>query len=100
MPDTTEDLGAKLLEILNQPEQSAELVDAIEKTVDKDEGNLTDAQRATLGSLLNAGLPTPEEILRDAKIMEHNDKLELTRRVKLALRKQRRVKRGALGRKR
>jgi hypothetical protein len=94
MAPTTQDLEAKLLEILNQPEKTESVVDAIEKSADGQEAELTDEQRATLGALLEAGLPTPEEIVRDAKIAEANARIEQARKVDLARRKERRAKRG------
>lgn len=96
MTENAQDLEAKLLEILNQPEQTAQLVDAIEKTADEEEGKLTEEQRATLGTLLQAGLPTPQEIVRDAQIEEHNARIERARQAELARRKERRAKRGKI----
>jgi hypothetical protein len=93
MSETTEELEAKLLAILNQPDESAKLAEAIEKTADG-EDDLSEDQRATLASLLEAGMPTPEEIVRDAKIAEHNTEVKRRRQEDLARRKERRAKRG------
>lgn len=92
MTQSAEDLEAKLLAILNEPDESAKVADAIEKSVEDEE--LTEEQRATLQSLLEAGLPSPEEIVRSAKCAEHNAKIQAEREAKLAARKERRAKRG------
>lgn len=92
MSNTTQDLEAKLLEILNQPDKSDSLAEAIEMVADKEEGKLNDEQRATLASLLEAGLPSPTEIVRDAKAAEHNAKVEQARKLDLARRLERRAK--------
>jgi hypothetical protein len=92
MSTTTQDLEAKLLEILNQPDKSDSLAEAIELVADKEEGKLTDEQRATLASLLEAGLPSPDQIVRDAKCAEHNAKIEQARKLDLARRMERRAK--------
>jgi hypothetical protein len=92
MANPTQDLEAKLLEILNQPDKSDSLAEAIQMVADKEEGKLTDEQRATLASLLEAGLPTPTEIVRDAKIAERNAEIEKARQADLARRMERRSK--------
>lgn len=92
METPTQDLEAKLLEILNQPDKSDSLAEAIEMVADKEEGKLTEEQRATLTTLLNAGLPSPDEIARDAKIAEHNARIEQARKNDLARRTERRSK--------
>lgn len=94
MSQSAEDLEAKLLAILNEPDASAQVADAIEKTADGDEESLTEEQRATLQSLLEAGLPTPEQIVQSAKCAEHNAKIQAEREAKLVARKERRAKRG------
>jgi hypothetical protein len=92
MSNTTQDLEAKLLEILNQPDKSDSLAEAIEMVADKEEGKLTDEQRATLAALLEAGLPSPDTIVRDAKCAEHNAKIEQARKLDLERRMERRAK--------
>ena len=87
MEETVEDLEAKLLAILNEPEKTEEIVDAIEKTVDGEEEVLSEDARATLASLLQAGMPSPTEIIRDAKNAEHNAKIDRAREVRLARRR-------------
>jgi hypothetical protein len=99
MKETAEELETKLLAILNEPEESAQVVDAIEKTVDGQEDMLSEEQRATLQSLLEAGMPTPEEIVREAKMAEHNAVIARSRQEDLARRRERRAKRGKLGKK-
>lgn len=98
MNEATEDLEAKLLAILNEPEETEKVVNAIEKSVD-DDALLSEDERAVLGSLLEAGMPTPEEIIRDAQIAEHNAKIAAKRKADLAARKLRRQKRGKLKKK-
>jgi hypothetical protein len=90
MSETAEDLEAKLLAILNAPDERAEVVDAIEKSADGEE--LSEDQRATLASLMDVGMPTPEEIIRDAKIAQHNAQIAARRKADLAKRKSRQAK--------
>lgn len=83
MTQTTPDLEAKLLEILNNPAEKNSTVDAIEKVAAGQEEELDEDQRATLQSLLEAGMPSPEEIIRDAECAEHNAKISAQRQAKL-----------------
>lgn len=94
MSQSAEDLEAKLLAILNEPETSAQVADAIEKSADGNEEGLTEEQRATLQSLLEAGLPTPEQIVQSAKCAEHNAKIQAEREAKIAARRERQAKQG------
>lgn len=94
MSETAEELEAKLLAILNEPEQTEDLVDTIEKSADGKE--LSEDARATLASLLQAGMPTPQEIVREAEIAQHNAAIDRARKVDLAKRRERRAKRGKL----
>jgi len=87
---TAEDLEAKLLAILSAPNERAEAVDAIERSANGED--LSEDQRATLASLLDAGMPTPEEIIRDAKMAEHNAQVAARREADLARRKSRQAK--------
>ena len=89
---TSEDLEAKLLAILNEPEETEKLVETIETVATGDETTLSEEARATLASLLNAGMPTPTEIIRDAKLAEHNAQVSYARQVDLAKREARRAK--------
>ena len=57
------------------------------------DGELTDAQRATLQTVLESEMPTPEEFEEDARIMEHNQKVHWIRQANLARRRARREKR-------
>lgn len=93
MNQNTQDLEAKLLAILSEPEKKAEALDAIEKAADGDE-TLTDDQRATLQALLDVGMPTPADIAIRAECAEHNAEIRAKRQIELALRKERRAKRG------
>lgn len=92
MKETDADLEAKLLAILNEPEETTKMVDAITKTVDGEGEALDEDQRATLQSLLEAGMPTPEEIIQSAKCAEHNAKIQAKRQAELAERRERRAK--------
>lgn len=94
MAKTDQDLEAQLLEILNRPDLDKTISDATDAVIASGEGApLNEEQRATLASLLEAGLPPPEEILRDAKVAEANDHIEQARQVDLLRRKVRRAKR-------
>lgn len=99
MSEDTEDLEAKLLAILSQPEETEKVVDAIEKVDAGEEATLSEEARETLASLLQAGMPTPQEIIRDAKIAEHNAEVQRAREEKLAKRRERQAKRGKRRRK-
>lgn len=92
MSATEEELEAKLLAILEQPEETAKVVDAIEATADGDEEELTEEQREMLQSLLDAGMPSPDEIIQSAKCAEHNAKIQAKREADLAARRERRAK--------
>ena len=92
MSETDTDLEAKLLAILNEPDETTKVVDAIEKTHDGSDDELSEDQRATLQSLLDAGMPTPEEIVQSAKCAEHNAKIQAQREADLATRRERRAK--------
>jgi len=92
MEETAEELEAKLLAILNEPEKTQGLVETIEKTADGEGAELSEEARATLASLLEAGMPTPEEIIRDAEIAQHNAQVHARRQADLARRKQRQAK--------
>lgn len=92
MSTTNEELEAKLLSILQQPEETTKVVDAIEVVAEGEEEELTEEQRATLQSLLEAGMPSPDEIIREAKCAEHNAKIQATREADLAARRERRAK--------
>jgi hypothetical protein len=96
----------KLLAILEQPEPKSTHLD--ERYVpDNEDGisevcagetvaeevNLLDAlQRTTLQGLLESNMPSPEEIIRDAKNAKHNDEISQQRQEKLARREARRAK--------
>lgn len=57
-----------------------------------DEGkNLDEHQRALLQHLLNASMPTPEEIMRSARAAEHNAEIDRQRMEKLKARRERRA---------
>jgi len=92
MNQTAEELEAKLLAILNEPEETRELVESIEKSADGQGAELSEDARATLASLLEAGMPSPVEIIRDAKIAEHNAQVHARRQADLERRKQRQAK--------
>jgi hypothetical protein len=83
------ELEEKFLKILSQP-------DAV-IPADEIEGELSEDQRATLQSVLEAEMPTPEEIERDVKIAEHNAEVQRRRDKKLA---RRRIRQQAKGKKR
>jgi hypothetical protein len=86
----------KLLAILDQPEPECgtdELESAPEDLDEAEETSPLDAlQRTTLQGLLESNMPSPEEILRDAKIAEHNDEVCQRREENLARRRERRAK--------
>jgi hypothetical protein len=60
---------------------------------DEIDGEFTEDQRATLQAALAAEMPSPEEIERDAKIAEHNQKVHWVRQAKLAKRRARQAER-------
>jgi len=92
MTQTAEELEAKFLAILNDPEETKELVESIETSADGRDVELSEDARATLASLLKAGMPSPVEIIRDAKIAEHNAQVHARRQADLERRKQRQTK--------
>lgn len=79
-------LEERFMQILSEPDViiPAEEID----------GELSEEQRATLQSVLEAEMPTPEEIQQYAEIAEHNHKVERERKVKLLKRKIRRITKG------
>ena len=58
------------------------------------DGKLTEEQRETLQKVLEAEMPSPEEIEQAARIAEHNAEVRRKREEKLAKRRERRAKFG------
>jgi len=77
----------KLLAILNQP-------DVEPSPPDGEEEALSEEERRTLGQILESEMPSPDEIVQEAQIAEHNAKIEQRRQEKLAAR---RAKQAVLG---
>lgn len=79
-------LEEKFLRILAQPD-----VVIPDEEIAKD-GKLTEEQRETLQKVLEAEMPTPEEIAQAARIAEHNAEVRRKREEKLAKRRERQAK--------
>lgn len=86
------DLEVKLLEILNKPDLFEELAESVDTVEDDGVDALTEDQRATLTTLMSCGMPGPEELIRDAKMAEHNAKVQQKRNERIARRKERKAK--------
>lgn len=91
MPSKNEpvfDLEETFKRILEQP-------DVVIPADEIPEGSeFTEKQRAILQAVLEAEMPTPERIERDAKNAARNAELDLARQEKLARRKERQAKQG------
>ena len=94
MTQESAELEAKLLEILDQPDLANRMADAAEKVVADEEEQLSEEQRETLATLLEAGLPTPQDIMVRAECAEHNAKVAAKRAEKLRRRRERRAASG------
>ena len=81
------DLEETFKKILEQP-------DVVIPEEEIQDGELSEDQRATLQSILEAELPTPEEIEQRARIAEHNAEIRRKREEDLAKRRERRAKLG------
>jgi hypothetical protein len=77
----------KLLAILSQPDEPLAEVEQVDKI-----NELNELQQETLASLLESGMPSPEEIIRDAQIAEHNAVVQRRRDERLARRRARQTK--------
>lgn len=77
----------KLLAILSQPESKYAEYDAMGDTEVLDQ-----KEAETLGAILNSSMPSPEEIIRDAKIAQHNAAVQKKREERLAARRARQAK--------
>ena len=77
-----EKLEQKFLEILSQPD--------VVIPADEIEDEFTEEQRATLQSVLEAEMPTPEEIQQQIEIQKHNAEVKAKREERLARREARR----------
>lgn len=78
------DLEAKFLEILSQPDV------VIPKDEIPGDGEFSKEQRATLRAVLEAEMPSPEEIERDIKIAQHNAEIQQKRDRRQAAKRARR----------
>ena len=82
--EPTFDLEATFKQILEQP-------DVVIPSEEIEDGELNEDQRATLQKVLEAELPTPEEIQQRAEIAAHNAEVQRKREERLARRAERRA---------
>lgn len=83
----------KLLAILNQPEPKyAHYEPDHEDGISAEVAEIPEDRREVLTKILNSSMPSPEEIIRDAKIAEHNAAVQKKREERLAARRARQAK--------
>lgn len=91
----------KLLDILNQPEiesAGSEKV-SVEEAIDEAFPGLDEKRRAALATIMEADMPTPEEIEKAERIAQHNREVAQKRAIKQERKKQRRQVVGSRSRK-
>ncbi len=79
-------LEAKFMEILSIPD--------VVIPADEIDGELSEEQRATLQSVLEAQMPSPEEIQQSIEIAKHNEEVRMKRAIRLAKRRVKQQRRG------